>query len=1123
MKRRIPLLLRTLVVALCCIFGSKDTFATHIVGGDLYYTWITGNTYRITVVLYGDCGPSSAAAFASLPTGAPQVCVYNGTTPVTSLTLRVRNPSAGTEITPVCPDSLTKTQCVNTSNAIPGIKKFVYDTTYTLPTTSTQWRFVFNSVYGSSSAGRAGAITNLAAPIPNMQLQATLDNTVYNNTSPNLTVVPTPFFCLNTPMCYTPGAIDGEGDSLRFDLIPAESATSNCTAIGGPAAYSGGFAYGTTPISATAPIVCALGSFNFNAINGQICFNPSALQRAIVVYKVSEYRSGVLVGTMMREMSFIVRNCPVTPPDIDTVGYTGVVVRDGGSDSKNFHVCGDAGAFTLKMEPRPDASVLPPLKVTVTATGIPTGMTFSVVGNGTDTPHVTINGNASLMSPGVYTFFLNLRDNACPLNGNNTIAYTITIYPVPAISHTVVSQADCTHDAVVRITPGGTGKPWTIKVSDPTLLAPADTFETFVDSVAFYDTLAPGPLPGPNIYILTIYTSVSTECALWDTVRLNVPQKLLPVVNGSDPTYCGKNDGFIVVSNLNVGGQDTVTYMKDGVAQTPVIAIVNSAGEIVIPALRAATYSNIVVKYGYCTSDPVGPVTLTDPPFTLRAVASQNPTKCGFCDGWIKLYGLHPDQLDTLTFSKDGVPQAATSYYISSDSTITLPGMCAGLYTPFTVRTAGVCTKTLTTVVNLDDPEIDAIFATAIGTGCKADTLKTLNTSTPASDLTYTWDFGDGGTSTEINPTHVYTNTVGSYTVTLYATNTRCVDSLKLPVALNHFLNTDYSTTPPVFVCQTDPVNFTNLSTGTGADYKWYFADGTTLSSLDAVHTYTNMGTYQTVLVGHNETNGVHCYDTTIKSIVVDSNSILSLKVTDNVSAICKGQAVTMTAIYTTSGQLSNSWSMTDGFNMVDVNPILHSFEGVGPMTVNFNAKFRACPDKSASLNIHVFDVPSLYLGPDQKMCPGSAPISLKDDRNNTNPRAKWRWNTDATTAGILATKPGEYVATVTVDGCSTTDTVSIIKDCYVDVPNVFTPNGDGVNDYFFPRRMLSKGVVSFKMTIYNRWGQQVYEATSLEGQGWDGALNGVQQAEGVYVYIIDAEFKDGQIEQVKGNVTIMR
>jgi gliding motility-associated-like protein len=96
-------------------------------------------------------------------------------------------------------------------------------------------------------------------------------------------------------------------------------------------------------------------------------------------------------------------------------------------------------------------------------------------------------------------------------------------------------------------------------------------------------------------------------------------------------------------------------------------------------------------------------------------------------------------------------------------------------------------------------------------------------------------------------------------------------------------------------------------------------------------------------------------------------------------------------------------------------------------------------------------------------------------------------------------------------------------QDCYIDVPNAFTPNGDGVNDYFLPRPSLAKGLTSFTMSVYNRWGQLIFETDKIEGRGWDGRFNGAAQPEGVYVFMIDAKFKDGQIEKRQGNVTLLR
>ncbi|NDC42918.1 MAG: hypothetical protein EBZ77_15435, partial [Chitinophagia bacterium] len=206
----------------------KPVQANHIVGADLYYTYVSGNTYKITFVAYGDCGPASASPFAQLPSARPVICVYDGGTSVASVTLTIDTPATpyrGDEITPVCPADSNRTQCTNTSYSIPGIKRFVYTGTYTVPYTSHYWRFVFTGNMGATSAGRAAAITNIVSGSL-IQLIDTLDNTWHNNSSPSLTVVPTPFFCLNTPNTYNPGAVDADGDSLNFKLVAGADGTN---------------------------------------------------------------------------------------------------------------------------------------------------------------------------------------------------------------------------------------------------------------------------------------------------------------------------------------------------------------------------------------------------------------------------------------------------------------------------------------------------------------------------------------------------------------------------------------------------------------------------------------------------------------------------------------------------------------------------------------------------------------------------------------------------------------------------------------------------------------------------------------------------------------------------------
>ena len=60
-------------------------------------------------------------------------------------------------------------------------------------------------------------------------------------------------------------------------------------------------------------------------------------------------------------------------------------------------------------------------------------------------------------------------------------------------------------------------------------------------------------------------------------------------------------------------------------------------------------------------------------------------------------------------------------------------------------------------------------------------------------------------------------------------------------------------------------------------------------------------------------------------------------------------------------------------------------------------------------------------------------------------------------------------------------------------------------------------------MNIYNRWGQLIFTTNSLDGRGWDGDFNGVPQPEGVYIYIIEAAFKDAEHFHKQGNITLLR
>ena len=1106
MLKVLPCSFRNLVLVCAILLMSTAARASHIVGVDLFYTWITGDQYEITLIAYGDCGPASSAAFSTLNYASPKICIYDGNTYVNSVNLTVQAPSAGVEITPVCAADINNTQCTNTSFSIPGIKKFVYKGTYTTPHHSTQWRFLYLGYMGSASgAGRAAAITNIGSGTV-IQLVDTLNNSVHHNSSPALTVVPTPFFCLNSPDNYNPGAVDPDLDSLSFFLVPGMgtgSSGSTCTPTGA-VTYN-------PPYTATAPLGTLAGSFSFDQATGQISFNPNIIQRALVVYNVEEYRNDTLIGTSQREMTFLVLTCTNTAP---TGGLTSAT-NGNIDDPTHFHICQNNGVFSFTVNAsEPDLAN----NITMSSTGMPAGLTFTVANNGTNHPVATVTGNSNIITPGFYTFYITYTDDNCPLAGTQTLAFTVEILPIPTLSYTIISPANCAGNAVISVTPGGLGNPWTVNTYNQagTLL---DTHANILTN--YLDTLAPGN------DTFKIYSSLSTFCNAVIPFTVAPPTFVVPTATADSPSACGMSDGAITLSGLDNNELDTIKYSFNGVPQPPVVVFTTTTGTAQLTNLCAGTYSNITVSWGVCTSPAAGPVTLYTRPFTMSYVDTiQSPTGCGYSDGIIKVHGLHPGQTDTLRYDLNGVPQTPIVTYVGVDSTITVSGLIAGTYSNFIANTVGSCpnspgcTSNVLGPVTLIPKLLHAAFTDSVFLGCHQDTVKFFNNSTP-SGLYYNWSFGDGATDTAMMPTHMY-YPVGptTYTVTLHVSNGYCIDSTPLAVPFTDIVHASFTQAPTIAVCQGSDITFTNTSTGINNSYVWSFGNGVTSTSTagSITQTYNNTGVYTVSLVA---TDYIPCHDTTSSIVYVDSSTVISMTASDTV--ICRGGQVTFDGTFTTIGLTNVAWNFGDGNTVYNVNPVQHSFDATGNLTVTLTVAYRACDTAKITRNMRIYPYPSLYLGQDTSLCLGSAPLALYDDYNAGNPLASWLWNTGDTGPGITVTGPGTYSAVVSIYGCQATDTVVVQDDCYIDYINVFTPNGDGVNDYFFPRNLLTRGLTSFKMDIYNRWGQKIYATTSTEGLGWDGKFNNTPQPEGTYVYIIDATFKDGEKMHKQGNVTLMK
>ncbi len=276
-------------------------------------------------------------------------------------------------------------------------------------------------------------------------------------------------------------------------------------------------------------------------------------------------------------------------------------------------------------------------------------------------------------------------------------------------------------------------------------------------------------------------------------------------------------------------------------------------------------------------------------------------------------------------------------------------------------------------------------------------------------------------------------------------------------------------------------------------------------------------GTYHVTVLS---VNGCLLSDT----VVIELDSVPELKLIVLDTALCTGSKIHFMAEYTTSGLDSLTWKFGDGLPFVSKSDtVSYMYDRAGTYTVQIKGHYRICPEDSVEAEINILPYPVLNIGEDTAYCPGTEAVILADYLNAGNPSASWLWSNGETGSSIAVTEPGNYYATVVVSGCATTDSVLVRQSCYIEIPNVFTPNADGFNDYFFPKSLLSRAINSFRMQVFNRWGQLLFETSRTDGRGWDGRFNGELQPQGVYIYMIEVGFTNGVSEKYQGNVTLLQ
>ena len=340
-----------------------------------------------------------------------------------------------------------------------------------------------------------------------------------------------------------------------------------------------------------------------------------------------------------------------------------------------------------------------------------------------------------------------------------------------------------------------------------------------------------------------------------------------------------------------------------------------------------------------------------------------------------------------------------------------------------------------------------------------------------------------------------------------------------------------YQKLPP---CDSLKYQFTNTSVAppgkpfTAQSFEWSFGDGTTVitNAPTVTHSYPASGTYNIAL---------RLIDTSYCNS--PDSATVQLRIAANVKAQFETPpygCVPYSAVFTNTSLAGQQffWDFGDGTTSTDESPV-HVYNTPGTYVIKMIATDTSTCNKidSTQQSIVVSAAPTAGFTFDPQVPKENTPFVFTNFSLGAN-LYKWTFGDGDS---IVTSKRDTlishiYNATGTYNVCliaynqyGCTDTVcqavSAIIIPLVDVPNAFTPNGDGSNDFV---RVRGFGIIKMDWRIYNRWGALVFESNT-QTQGWDGKYKGQLQPQEVYVYVLDISFSDGTKYRKKGDITLLR
>lgn len=617
----------------------------------------------------------------------------------------------------------------------------------------------------------------------------------------------------------------------------------------------------------------------------------------------------------------------------------------------------------------------------------------------------------------------------------------------------------------------------------------------------------------PATYNLGV--SDANGCLATAQVTISEPTAVSANAIMNQQSICGSPDGIATATGN--GGSVAVDYGYSW-NSTPVQNTATATG------LLPATYTVTITDDNGCSETADVIITAT-PGFTANISASTDASCFQGCDGEATVQA-DANAIAPLTYSWNSIPSQATA---------NATGLCAGTYEA-TVTDAGGCIASATVTIQQPTP-VSATLATSASPICigESSDLSAIVTGGTQPYSTFNWVADPADQSLDGSLQNPTVSPIVSTTYTFVATDVNGCTSAPKFVTVDVYDPLTLSVIRPLFnpdtgICPYDFAVLDLMATGGDGNYTYYLDPDFVNPAVFPMQVQPNTTTtYNFTVVDGCTTPAANASSTvTVYPLpIVDFAG-------DDLSG-CHEHTVVFTDL-TSPPPVAWNWSFGDPSSnnntSTSSNPV-HVFSGAGLYDISLAVESaEGCVSDSTKMDyIEVFPLPvaNFNLDPEQTNVL-QATIEFTD--LSAPDITQWNWdfgNGDGSTDQnpvYTYTDTGVFVIWLNVttsNGCedNTSRRLEIEPDVMFYIPNSFTPNGDGRNDFFRP---YGEGVKwdTYEMFIYNRWGEEIYVTADIDSP-WNGWFKDREVEVGVYVYMIRIFDQNGEPHTYRGGVTLLR